>query len=681
MSTKKLINELDKKLQKLQLLHDEIGTASDKQDEQLRTLFNQMLHVADQHHDQIAYERESLEGAIKAEYQRISALKRLMGEYVDDSVTYSNSLLSTLHDLKVEREIVEKHYQKRLDGVIELQHEINAFVDSLESFVNTSLIVHESIDVSLPAVTALEEETRRCQNEHRARKQRVNESAKRMIDLWLMLGLAPQSDRDSAMYQLHDDIPEAEKNSLYAELIKDEGLRYIAQRITELEDIRQEREFRKQEVIQHLSHLWERLKIPAHDRESFLAGSNGLKKEDIEKYEVELDRLTKLKAERIQEFIFDARQDLNRLWDQLYFSVEERQEFDQAFKPEYNDAILGLHENEIARLRQLIQDRKPILEKVESHMKLLEEIKDFEEITNDPSRLFSKGRRDPGRLLREEKFRKRIARELPKSKDELVRALVEHEVLTGNPFYVYGKPYIKQIMSSDDGTNARKKKINPNADTGSSSKSTENNGKTAKQRRLRYDLDDDTEIYYNKAATSPGFKSPSSRFAFRTPQPTRTLNFNSRLAERSRRLRTLKHRRDDGDDEGDDDDEPSILHRVRENNICKRRANAVRVKNLRNSSGGSSDDRHTLDSLFSDVIPDENTAPSSSEAGSEIGGGSIVDLKLQQQQQKQQLVVPPAIAATSSSKGKMLMSDDDFSVNLDIFDDGPELSDLSADES
>jgi hypothetical protein len=33
---------------------------------------------------------------------------------------------------------------------------------------------------------------------------------------------------------------------------------------------------------------------------------------------------------------------------------------------------------------------------------------------SDPNRLFGKGQRDPGRLLREEKFRRRIARELPK---------------------------------------------------------------------------------------------------------------------------------------------------------------------------------------------------------------------------------------------------------------------------
>ena len=55
-----------------------------------------------------------------------------------------------------------------------------------------------------------------------------------MIDLWLRLGLTPQNDRDSAMYQLYDTIPETEKEPLYAELIKEDGLHYIAQRIKEV---------------------------------------------------------------------------------------------------------------------------------------------------------------------------------------------------------------------------------------------------------------------------------------------------------------------------------------------------------------------------------------------------------------------------------------------------------------
>ena len=74
----------------------------------------------------------------------------------------------------------------------------------------------------------------------------------------------------------------------------------------------------------------------------------------------------------------------------------------------------------------------------------------------------------------------------------------------------------------------------------------------------------------------------------------------------------------------------------------------------------------TLESLFSDDIPDENTAPS--ETDSEL---IVSSLNNEQQQQQQSL-----------SKDKPLKSnDDDISLSINIFDDGPELSELSADES
>lgn len=39
-------------------------------------------------------------------------------------------------------------------------------MEALEGFVNTELIMEKDIDVSLPAVTVLEEEIRRCENEY-----------------------------------------------------------------------------------------------------------------------------------------------------------------------------------------------------------------------------------------------------------------------------------------------------------------------------------------------------------------------------------------------------------------------------------------------------------------------------------------------------------------------------------
>lgn len=85
-----------------------------------------------------------------------------------------------------------------------------------------------------------------------------------------------------------------------------------------------------------------------------------------------------------------------RLWDQLYLSREERQQFKPAFEgtlfgvaqgqrkthycdiDQYNDHLLDLHEKEISRLQLLVEDRKYILDRIERYTKLTEEVKEFE---------------------------------------------------------------------------------------------------------------------------------------------------------------------------------------------------------------------------------------------------------------------------------------------------------------
>jgi hypothetical protein len=50
--------------------------------------------------------------------------------------------------------------------MIELYQRLEEYQDSLGPFVNTELIIRTNVDVSLPTVTALEEEIRRCENEY-----------------------------------------------------------------------------------------------------------------------------------------------------------------------------------------------------------------------------------------------------------------------------------------------------------------------------------------------------------------------------------------------------------------------------------------------------------------------------------------------------------------------------------
>lgn len=81
----------------------------------------------------------------------------------------------------------------------------------------------------------------------------------------------------------------------------------------------------------------------------------------------------------------------------------------------YNEEVLLAHEIEKQRLLDEKHSKGPILDKLAKYFGLLDEMRQLEESANDPSRLTGRGQRgDPGRLLREEKQRKRVAKEKPK---------------------------------------------------------------------------------------------------------------------------------------------------------------------------------------------------------------------------------------------------------------------------
>jgi protein regulator of cytokinesis 1 len=158
-----------------------------------------------------------------------------------------------------------------------------------------------------------------------------------------------------------------------------------------------------------------------------------------------------VKAENMAFFISKEREDIVALWDELYLGEAEREAF-LAFHtgtslrnyPEFpnlttnyiesaSEETLLLHELEKKRLFEQRAHRAPILKLLHRYFDLLQEMADLEvqycflvlfsrllillvhqASSNDPSRLTKGVRGDPGRLLREEKTRKRVQREKPK---------------------------------------------------------------------------------------------------------------------------------------------------------------------------------------------------------------------------------------------------------------------------
>ncbi len=128
------------------------------------------------------------------------------------------------------------------------------------------------------------------------------------------------------------------------------------------------------------------------------------------------------------------------------------------FQDVYTDALLYEHETEIARLEALKEQRAPTLQLIDKHRTLIKERDDLAASSQDASRLMLRGnkgeKRDPTRLLREEKMRKRIAKDLPRIEVELQSILEQWEEEYGRPFLVHGERYLDELAASSSAAKA-----------------------------------------------------------------------------------------------------------------------------------------------------------------------------------------------------------------------------------
>jgi len=167
-------------------------------------------------------------------------------------------------------------------------------------------------------------------------------------------------------------------------------------------------------MYDQLEPLWQRLKVDPEDMDAFVDVNRGSTEECVRAYEEELERMLELKRERMGEFIQSAREQILRLWDELMTGEEERGAFGAFVDDEHTEELFGIHEEEIRKLQEEKRLKAPLLASVRKYFEICDEERELAAAANDQTRLTGRGSRDPGRLLREEKMRKRVQKEKPR---------------------------------------------------------------------------------------------------------------------------------------------------------------------------------------------------------------------------------------------------------------------------
>lgn len=272
----------------------------------------------------------------------------------------------------------------------------------------------------------------------------VKAISEEIVNLWADLG-TPQAQTEPTIVKHYREAPE--QLGLHATDIDN-----LEKRRDKLTEEKRARERKLKELKATVEALWVRLGVEESDRKRFVSGNRGCGLRAINEFEAELDRLNELKRQNLHLFIEDARYKLQDLWDSLYFSEEEMLEFTPAFSDVPSDALLSAHEAEIERLEALKEQRAPTLQLIDKHRSLIRDRDELTASSQDASRLLAKSskgeKRDPTRLLREEKMRKRIAKDLPKVEAELRKTLEKWEDEYGRPFCVHGMRFLDELAAT-----------------------------------------------------------------------------------------------------------------------------------------------------------------------------------------------------------------------------------------
>nr|POF14318.1 anaphase spindle elongation protein 1 [Quercus suber] len=446
MDTSYLSQQVTTIIERLHGFFDEIGVPSHERDSRE----SELNLVAKEKHE------------LTEEAQRLIKTIRQMGRSLDDSrpdddddeaqndgLKITFPLLDCIQALKEKHRTIGKLHRERYEQVKKLVEALESYASHLEPTFVVIKLPPTSPNAKLPAnfdlsptyVAKLDAEFTRVYEEYNKRVACVSQTARDIISLWSELG-TPQAQVDSQIVHHAHESPE--QLGLHSD-----DLKRLSARREKLVTEKQQRERRLRELRSSIEGLWDRLSVEDSIRKQFLAANRGCGIRTINEFEDELSRLNELKRQNLHLFVEDARFKLQALWDGLYFSEEEMMDFTPAFSDVYSDALLSAHEHEIERLEALKEQRAPILAAVDKHRSLIQDRQDLEKSSQDASRLMGKGgkgeKRDPGKLLREEKQRKRITKDLPKVEADLRKTLEAWEDEYGRPFCVHGQRYLDEL--------------------------------------------------------------------------------------------------------------------------------------------------------------------------------------------------------------------------------------------
>ncbi|KAH1184164.1 protein regulator of cytokinesis 1 isoform X1 [Mauremys mutica] len=195
------------------------------------------------------------------------------------------------------------------------------------------------------------------------------------------------------------------------------------------------------ELRSRIVELWDRLKVPAEEREAFATYMTGSRAKTRKALQFEVDRLEELKLQNMKTVIEAIRAELAAYWDKCFYGTEQRQAFAPYYEEDCTEALLQLHDAEVGRVKHYYETHKELFEAVQKWEENWRLFLELERKATDPSRFANRG----GNLLKEEKQRAKLQKTLPKLEEELKVRIEAWEQEHEEAFLVNGQRFMEYV--------------------------------------------------------------------------------------------------------------------------------------------------------------------------------------------------------------------------------------------
>ncbi|XP_042328578.1 protein regulator of cytokinesis 1 isoform X2 [Sceloporus undulatus] len=211
--------------------------------------------------------------------------------------------------------------------------------------------------------------------------------------------------------------------------------------LQQLEIRKAQKEALCEELRSRILALWDRLKIPTEERDTFAPYLVGSGSKIMNALQLEVDRLEQLKIHNLRNVVEAIRVELASYWDKCFYSEEQRHGFSPYYQDDFTEELLQQHDDEVMRLKRYYEVHQEMFEGIHKWEENWHLFQELERKAMDPSRFTNRG----GNLLKEEKLRVKLQKTLPKLEEELQGRVERWEQEHGAPFLVNGQPFLEYV--------------------------------------------------------------------------------------------------------------------------------------------------------------------------------------------------------------------------------------------